>query len=208
MIDIYIASIQKMNEHRYIEYLNLLPSFMQQEVTRYHQLSDRYRTLLGKIILHRYLQKHSNLSLDDVIKNEYGKPYIKEWDIDFNISHSGEYVVCAFNDEGKVGIDIEEQKKIELEDLRTIFTSKEWHEIKTASNSIEKFYQFWTAKEALLKYLGTGFFNEVQHISVEKEKLLFENQFYFYESLSYQGHTLSVVKPEAMSNIKIIELEW
>jgi 4'-phosphopantetheinyl transferase len=39
-------------------------------------------------------------------KNEYGKPYLRGYSkFNFNISHSGDFVVCAI-DELSVGIDI------------------------------------------------------------------------------------------------------
>ena len=41
-------------------------------------------------------------------KNQYGKPYLSEHpDFYFNISHSGEYVLCAI-DNNPIGVDIEE----------------------------------------------------------------------------------------------------
>lgn len=207
MIKIYIANIQKMDEDIYLKYLSLLPPFIQQEVRRYQQLSDRYRTLLGKIILHRYLQKYSNFSLNDVIKNKYGKPYIKEWNTNFNISHSEDYVVCGFNTKGNIGIDIEKNKQIEFEHFKNIFSSTEWNKIETASNPIEKFYQCWTLKEAFLKYLGTGFLKSVDYTLVSKTKLLFDNQFHSYESFLYQDYTLSIVKPELSTKIRIVTVK-
>ena len=81
-----------------------------------------------------------------------GKPY---WDgVHFNLSHSGSWVVLAVG-ENPVGVDVEcfrEGRK--TEDLaRRYFTPEEQA---FASGSQECFLRIWTAKEARLKWDGTG----------------------------------------------------
>jgi 4'-phosphopantetheinyl transferase len=55
-------------------------------------------------------------------KNQYGKPYLKEYpNFNFNISHSGEYVLCAVDDKS-IGIDVEEEgKHIDYEEIAKNF---------------------------------------------------------------------------------------
>ncbi|MCL0028295.1 hypothetical protein M1M88_01070 [Peptococcaceae bacterium] len=45
------------------------------------------------------------------VENDYGKPFLKNTnDLYFNVSHSGEWVVCAIHHH-PIGIDIEQVKK-------------------------------------------------------------------------------------------------
>lgn len=59
------------------------------------------------------------------IYNEYGKPFVQNFsDFHFNISHSGEWVVCATAN-SNVGIDIERVSDIEALKLANEFFSEE-----------------------------------------------------------------------------------
>ncbi|WP_423237249.1 4'-phosphopantetheinyl transferase family protein [Clostridium putrefaciens] len=54
-------------------------------------------------------------------KNQYGKPYSGEYpQFKFNISHSGDYVLCSIDDK-PIGVDIEEIKPIEYEEIAKNF---------------------------------------------------------------------------------------
>ena len=46
------------------------------------------------------------INWQEMKQTSYGKPYIENSDIYFNISHSGSYILCAVGNE-EVGVDIE-----------------------------------------------------------------------------------------------------
>ena len=80
--------------------------------------------------------------------------------INFNVSHSGNSGLIAFNFDGRIGIDVEE--RIAREDLKglieTVFGPQEQLELSvlTGEPRLRLFYDLWTMKEALVKALGDG----------------------------------------------------
>ncbi len=83
---------------------------------------------------------------------ENGKPYIDG--LHFNISHSGEYVVCAFAD-SEVGVDIEKIREYRKR-VAEKFHPEEIAAIENSEDKDLEFFKIWTMKEAYLKCLGTG----------------------------------------------------
>lgn len=78
--------------------------------------------------------------------------------IDFNLSDSGDYAVLAVGD-CQVGIDIEYKKKNCLAVAKRCFCREEYEDIMAmaeASEQERRFLQYWTMKEAYVKYEGSG----------------------------------------------------
>ena len=94
------------------------------------------RTLLYRLIGNKVL---------NIIYNENGKPYLKDNSIYFNISHSGDYVVCAIS-KNIIGVDIQKNKKVSKSKL--VFTDEELE-----NNNID-LIKIWTKKESIIKALG------------------------------------------------------
>jgi len=90
---------------------------------------------------------------------EVGKPYIKNCDdIHFNISHSGDYAVCAISD-CEVGIDIQKIEKPNLQVAKRFFAKNEYEYIANQPDEKSKsdaFYRIWTLKESFVKAIGVG----------------------------------------------------
>ncbi|MBF0202441.1 MAG: 4'-phosphopantetheinyl transferase superfamily protein [Desulfamplus sp.] len=75
--------------------------------------------------------------------------------INFNISHSGNYAVCALHS-CKTGIDIEKIKPVNINDFHSVLTSKEKEFIEKSGSPLKDFYHIWTRKESVIKAHGTG----------------------------------------------------
>jgi phosphopantetheinyl transferase len=84
-----------------------------------------------------------------------GKPYLKNQSINFNISHSGDYVVLATANR-EIGVDIEKIAVYPDKVAIRCFTlpEREWME---QEGENEAFYRLWTAKESVMKASGLGF---------------------------------------------------
>src|ERR1700748_879112 len=109
MIDIYYSSFKKRLDDRLFRYyLSLLPLDIIDRILRYQRWEDAHASLFGKLLLKKGL---GDLGLDSCLQNlkysKYARPFVDE-DVDFNISHSGSFVVCAFSSAGKIGVDLEE----------------------------------------------------------------------------------------------------
>ena len=135
--------------------LEKLPLNMHERALRYKFKDDAYNFVVGRLLLKRGLEElGKGDQLQNIIFQKSGKPYLK--DIFFNISHSGNNVVCALSTKGVVGIDIENIKEVKLEDFGAWFSKKEWVEINKASSPLQKFYWYWTRKESIIKALGVN----------------------------------------------------
>ncbi|MEP0202913.1 MAG: 4'-phosphopantetheinyl transferase superfamily protein [Halioglobus sp.] len=98
---------------------------------------------------------------------EHGKPHIanEAIDLEFNLSHSRDWLACAVTDGCAVGVDIEYcQPEREFTKLaRRFFTQQEYEALKAmpAAERCARFYDLWTLKEARVKASGAALGNEL-----------------------------------------------
>ena len=169
----YIVDMDKYHDNLLLfwEYLSIKE---QEQAKKYYNkvLANRYiisHGILRSILSYYVDQSPSSLEL---INNTYSKPFLKNSNIEFNMSHSRNMVcyVIAFNN--KIGVDIEfYDNSIDIMEIsEVVFTKKEIKLIKSLNNK-EKykiFYTFWTKKEALVKAIGKGLSYPINTIEVIK----------------------------------------
>ena len=142
--------------------LPCLPASIVVDILSYHNFIDRQRAFTSAILKYYTLPLILNISPDEIVicQNMFGKPYLPDFpEVDFNISHSGEYVILAVAIGHNVGVDIELiDSNVSLSDIaNAVFTEKERQQIKTRND----FYLLWSKKEAYLKCIGDGFQNNL-----------------------------------------------
>ncbi|HEX8014414.1 MAG TPA: 4'-phosphopantetheinyl transferase superfamily protein [Flavobacterium sp.] len=147
------------NHERLLE--NNLSEFsvdFQNKIRRYKRWQDAQLSLLGRVLLFMGVEEiFGNSPKDRMIKNtKYNKPYFESNLVKFNISHSGEIVVCALCDKDEVGIDIEKISDIEINNFKLQMTKKEWKNIIFSYDKKEAFFDYWTQKESVIKAHGHG----------------------------------------------------
>lgn len=148
-IYLYYLNIDNITEDIYRREYHKLTKNRKDKVDHYINLKDK-KLSLGAEILLKYGLNNLNLKFDNIIyKNE--KPYFENENIYFNISHSGNYVICSISDK-EVGCDIEKISSNNLDIAQKFFNEKE---IKNIHNDND-FYRYWTLKESYIKYLGYG----------------------------------------------------
>lgn len=106
--------------------------------------------------------------------NVYQKPFLQVGPF-FNITHSGDYVVCAISEEMEIGIDIEKKRKKRLPDIPSAFTDKENEIIKKYP---DKLYDFWTKKEAIVKAEGSGLLHKMNTIETCEDLACLKENYY------------------------------
>lgn len=92
------------------------------------------------------------------IYGERGKPYFRDIPLFFNLSHSGDYVVCVVS-EHEVGVDIQKQKPVREQQISNRFfheKEKEWLAGLSEKERTAAFFRLWTRKEAYGKMTGKG----------------------------------------------------
>ena len=101
-----------------------LPDLFQQDINAYKHWQSAQASLLGKILLQNAFQQLAiNYTLHDIKIGTKDRPFINE-QIDFNISHSGDYVIVAISDFSKVGIDIEKHRILKMNVKRFLYCLK------------------------------------------------------------------------------------
>ncbi len=103
--------------------------------------------------------KRKNLSFGSALlcEDENKKPYIKNFDIHFSLSHSDSLAICAVSDT-EIGIDAEKKSFFNPSIIERFFAENEKEEFSKYSD-IEKsdaFFRMWTIKEAYAKMTGKG----------------------------------------------------
>ena len=185
MIKIYYSQLNSALPTQRLEvYLRRLPSSLQFKIQRYRKTKDVQRVLFGKLLLQNGLEELSDtpIELDQLECSKTGKPYLKDAP-DFNLSYSGDYVLCAINTQGRIGIDIEQIRPIDLNDYSFLFHGEVFRSIRQATDPAGAFFENWTIREAILKAEGTASTDEVKNIEIKEGKARFKNRDWFYQPL-------------------------
>ncbi|KKI89721.1 4-phosphopantetheinyl transferase [Bacillus sp. SA1-12] len=143
--------------------LNTLPDNERQRILRFHKLEDQQRTLLGHLAIRNLLQDKLTIPVHSlsIIRDQYGRPYLDPshgFEIDFNLSHSGKWILTAMTAAGKIGVDVEEIKSIDLSVAKLCFTQEEMNffQMIHPDEQLPFFFSIWTLKEAYVKAIGKG----------------------------------------------------
>lgn len=171
IIDVFITKIKEIPNDATLIKINSLPVGMLTKSNRYMRWQDKMSYLAGRVLLNEALifNGFEDFSLDEIKFSKYGRPFFDHF-FDFNISHSGEYVVCALGLDNKIGIDIEQHKNVELNFMKSILTKQEFNSVTRFKNTLkvqEKFYELWTKKESVMKADGRGLSIPIKEVFFE-----------------------------------------
>ena len=189
---LYTRICSELPEQVYKKHFDLLPETLQQKNRRYKKWQDRTAHLVGKILLVKGIEMfgYDFTELDKLSYNDYGRPHLYE-NIDFNISHSGQYIICAIGQDVQLGIDIEEVKPVDFSDFEDYMTAEQWRIIKDSSNPFKTFFKFWTIKESIIKADARGLSIPLNDILIENNRAFYEKTWYLQELIidgAYSAH--------------------
>lgn len=145
---IFYCKIHDFADLRGSEYL--LPQ-RRERMYRYIRNEDRARCLVGGLMLRHVLGKGYG---EYLAFGPYEKPYLKEQDVFFNLSHSVSYAVIAVSHH-EVGVDVEHVSPYSLSVAEKCFTAEEMKWLLQHRNRRD-FYRLWTGKESVMKAVGDG----------------------------------------------------
>jgi 4'-phosphopantetheinyl transferase len=160
--------------------------------------------LLSQLLIRYSIEILTNRDWADICidRTSNGKPFYanKENKIDFNISHSSDYVaICAIKSVDanyQIGLDLmkiddddpkqyEQSKRI----MRKVFTQKEREFVESKlsiKEKVEAFYRLWTLKESYLKAIGTGIRVELSSVEfIIHNNLISNNNDFNYNTELY-----------------------
>ena len=133
---------------------------------RFVQPKHRQRFITARTALREILGSYLGLPPAAICFriNAHGKPYLDPASamLQFNLSHSGDWALCAVTTAGEVGVDIERVRHraqaYRLKVARRFFSAHEYHAINSAGPAgiDSAFFSGWTRKEAYIKCHGKG----------------------------------------------------
>lgn len=172
VVEVYSCKLPVSREDTVIETLLFhVSQERQSRLKRFVKIDDTYRSLIGDLLVRFAFQKRYGL-IDGELKiatNDYGKPFLPEYpSFHYNISHSGEYVVCAVHDDA-VGVDIEYIGPFDLRLAKELFNHDEYQEVLANEDSLTVFYDIWTLKESYIKAVGQGLSKPLKGFSIKKD---------------------------------------
>lgn len=126
------------------------------------------KNISSQDFLSKILKENYNIGKYELIYNEYGKPFLKDNNLFFNISHDNNLVIIAISDKN-IGIDIEYLTYNRFV-LKKIFNEKEQHQVNDKVNKEKEFTKIWVMKEAYVKMKGTGIITDLKDIDTTKIK--------------------------------------
>lgn len=189
MIYIYLVKINS----SWSEIDNNLISFLspeRKEKIKNYQFERDKKSLLMSGLLVR--QKIEELAGIPIRKQKYSyyknkKPFIfSNNELDFNISHSKNYICCGISFNGSIGVDVEKNGIAPLDIMTYIFHNREIDYVMNSHDPNLNFYRIWTRKEAYSKYVGKGLTMDLTSLN----SLKYSNK-YFLDTLTYDDITIS-----------------
>lgn len=141
---------------------------------RFRVESARSQFICGRGFLRRLLGGYLDCPPQAVqfTRNEFDKPYVfyPETSLHFNLSHSGDFVLCGFRWHRDLGVDIEEcRPNVDIESISRRYFARNEIDFIFAQNGEERlprFFRVWTRKEAVIKALGTGISDELLALDI------------------------------------------
>ncbi len=157
MVRIYYCDMNNF-EHLLEECVACLSDKRKSKAERLYNKNDALLSATAGLMMKKVL----GVTEDGMVRyGEHNKPYLEQGPF-FSISHSRRYSVLAVS-ENEIGIDIEMHEGPNEKLCKRCFTEEEQ---KFVGLSEENFLRLWTAKEAVLKFLGTGFSYAPKNFSV------------------------------------------
>ncbi len=210
MVNIYYSHVtRQLASYEYERYLERIPKPMHQRITRYKHWQDRQTGLFSRLLLIKGLADFGiqPTALYDLKYTNHKRPYLDNG-VDFNISHSGDWVLCAISDTHQVGVDIEQVRSVPLSDFEHMLSTTEKQQIEATLNPYQVFYDLWTRKEAVAKAEGSGLMLSLHDINLDDDKAHYRGNTWFLKKIpvasDYSAHlamNVSINEPPTLHKV-------
>lgn len=155
MVTLYVADISKLPDPK--DEPQLMAGLNQDRIRKIQKIQKEQtrRQSMGAGLLVNKVLEHHGVKADAMYLSKHGKPEIDNFY--FNLSHSGDLVVCAVAD-SPVGCDVEQIRKAPERVGEYFFSENEKKYLKQFEDKAydEAFFHIWTLKESYTKMTGEG----------------------------------------------------
>jgi 4'-phosphopantetheinyl transferase len=129
--------------------------------------TKRLEWLAGRALI-KSLVEQCGLEFYGIIKDEFGKPFLKGYSHPISLSHSYPYVAAQIDTKVEVGIDLEQPKSKLLNVANRVLSATEFQD---AGNDVVKHCIYWCAKEAMYKSYGKRGLHFADHLLISPFEL-------------------------------------
>ena len=169
-VHVWLASPEAVSDaDKLQEYQSLLSADERQRYRRFHFDRDRHHYLVAHALLRSALSAYVDVAPSNwqFSGNRHGRPEISAPDIvpplRFNLTHTNGLVACVVNLELDCGIDVEQvSARGNLTGIaEKMFAASEQQVLQALDGQafVERFFSYWTLREAYCKALGVGIAN-------------------------------------------------
>ena len=148
---------------------------------------DTKRTLAGRILLKKMIKRLYGKEDFKLYYNENGKPLCDF--CYFNISHSGDYAVCAVS-EREIGVDTEQMLGFKKRERYMLFSAEETDYINECDS--ENRFFLWTMKEAYVKAIGGRLKNAAEINLVSNKTVNTSLGGFLFKTEYFNGYVITV----------------
>lgn len=115
----------------------------------------------------------------EITRDEKGKPYFVDMDLEFSLSHTGQMWMCMFSDR-PCGLDVQEIRKCDHEAISKRYYLEDEQQY-VNENGLDGFFRIWVRKEAYCKMTGEGMFGNMP--SVMEDSGNFDGKDYCFKEI-------------------------
>lgn len=167
-VDLWLAFPDEIRDRQLLDqYRQLLTDEERAQERRFHFANDQHRYLVTRALVRTVLSRYAPVAPEHwaFSTNAYGKPEIANDDrtarkISFNISHTHGLIVLGITGDKSLGLDTENvcARQAPIDVARHYFSADEVAALHTlpANMQHDRFFQYWTLKEAYIKARGMG----------------------------------------------------
>jgi 4'-phosphopantetheinyl transferase len=206
LINVLYTSIDEDNHQKLVnKYLLKFSAEFQAKIKLYRRWQDAQLSLLGRVLLAKGMEQVNQVFDESDIKySSFSKPYLDNSDMNFNISHSGNIVICALTKIGDIGIDIEKRESIKISDFKSQMTNNEWEQVNGSKDIKTAFFKYWTQKEAVIKAHGKGLSVPLKSFEIKNNKATINSKNFFLKKLEIMDDYSCYIASK--TNLEVVEV--
>jgi len=165
-VDVWLTSLSDIGPAQELACQQLLSEPERTKWQRFLVPHARLQYLVTRALVRTALSKYADVPRGEwrFETNGYGRPHLARAhdlrDLRFNLSNTAGLVACAISRNDEIGIDVETMARhVDVDAVApTVFAPAELADFRraTADDRIDRFFSYWTLKEAYIKARGIG----------------------------------------------------